>query len=151
MRGRGKMTMSARHAWTTTTASGLRAGQVASAVLLLAMALIHLYLVAFAGFGGGLLGVLFVLNGIGGIVLAVAMLGTRRTLLALASVASLLFLGGTLTALLLALSPIGVLGIHESITTTLVPTTLVVEAVGVVVLAVTSALAVRARAHMTAG
>lgn len=116
--------------------------QALSALLLLVMGGIHLYLVVFSGFGG-LLGTLFVLNGIGGLVLAVAILVARRGFLALVSVASLLFLGGTLLGLLLALTPAGLLGIHESITTELVPTTLVVESIGVVVLAITSWLALR--------
>ena len=117
--------------------------QAASALALLVMGGIHVYLVLFAGFGG-LLGTLFVLNGIGGLVLAVAVLVARRRFLALVSVLSLLFLGGTLLGLLLALTPAGLLGIHESIDGELVPTTLVVESIGVVVLAVTSWLAVRA-------
>lgn len=117
--------------------SGLAAGQAASALLLLVMGGIHVYLVLFAGFGG-LLGTLFVLNGIGGLVLAVAVLVARGRVLALASVLGLLFLGGTLLGLLLALTPAGLLGIHESISGELVPTTLVVEAIGVVVLAATA-------------
>jgi hypothetical protein len=125
--------------------SRLMPWQAASALLLLVMGGIHTYLVLFAGFGG-LLGKLFVLNGIGALVLAVAILVARRGFLALVSVASLLFLGGTLLGLLIALlAPAGLLGIHESTTTQLVPTTLVVESIGVVVLAVTSWLAVRAR------
>ena len=111
--------------------------QAASALLLLVMGGIHVYLVLFAGFDG-LLGTLFVLNGIGGLVLAVAVLVARRRLLTLVSVLSLVFLGGTLLGLLLALTPAGLLGIHESIGGELVPTTLVVESIGVVVLAVTS-------------
>ena len=121
----------------------LRPWQVASALALLVMGGIHVYLVLFAGFGG-LLGTLFVLNGIGGLVLAVAVLVARRRFLALVSVLSLLFLGGTLLGLLLALTPAGLLGIHESIDGELVPTTLVVESIGVVVLAVTSWLAATA-------
>jgi hypothetical protein len=123
---------------------GLMLWQVLSAVLLLAMAGIHVYLVVFAGFGG-LLGTLFVLNGIGGLVLAIAMLVTRRGLLKVASILSLLFLGGTLLGLVIALRPAGLIGIHESIGGELVPTTLVVESIGVVVLLVTSVLAVRSR------
>ena len=46
--------------------------RVLSAVLLLTMGGIHLYLVL-TGFGG-VLGVLFVLNAIGGVVLAIAMI-----------------------------------------------------------------------------
>ena len=125
-----------------TRVSGLMPWQAASSLLLLVMGGIHAYLVLFAGFSG-LLGVLFVLNGIGALVLAVAILVARRRFLALVSGASLLFLGGTLLGLLLALSPAGLLGIHESITTELVPTTLVVESIGVVVLAVTTWLAAR--------
>lgn len=126
-----------------TRVSGLLPWQAASALLLLVMGGIHVYLVLFAGFGG-LLGALFVLNGIGGLVLAVAIVVARRGLLALVSVASLVFLGGTLIGLLLALAPAGLLGIHESLGDQLVPTTLVVESVGVVVLAITSWFAVRA-------
>jgi len=85
-------------------APGLRVWQGLSALLLLVMAGIHLYLVVFAGFGG-LLGTLFVLNGIGGLVLAIAMVVARRGFLALVSVLSLLFLGGTLLSLVIALTP----------------------------------------------
>ena len=84
-----------------TARGGLLAWQVASAILLLVMAGIHVYLVVFEGWGGQL-GTLFILNGIGGFVLAVAMLVTRGRLLGLASVLSLLFLAGTLLALILA-------------------------------------------------
>jgi hypothetical protein len=123
---------------------GLMGWQALSALLLLVMGAIHLYLVAFSGFDG-LLGTLFVLNGIGGVLLAVAILVARRGFLALVSVLSLLFLGGTLLGLVIALTPAGLLGIHEQIGGQLVPTTLVVESIGVVVLVVTSALALRAR------
>ena len=114
--------------------------QVLSAVLLLAMAGIHLYLVL-AG-TGGVLGVLFVLNAIGGLVLAIAMVAAPRPLLPLASVLSLLFLLGTLLALVLALT-VGLFGITERIDGELVVPTLVVESVGVIVLAVTTALVFR--------
>jgi hypothetical protein len=117
-------------------------GKILSAVLLLAMGGIHLYLV-FDGVGG-VLGVLFVLNAVGGLVLAIAMLVLRGGLLTLATVASLLFMVGTLLALVLALT-VGLFGITESLDYTLVPTTLVVESIGTVVLAVTTALLVRAQ------
>ncbi|WP_232664553.1 hypothetical protein [Pseudonocardia sp. TRM90224] len=113
-----------------------------SALLLLAMAVIHVYLV-FDGVGG-ILGVLFILNGIGGLVLAIAMLATRGTLLTISSVLSLLFMAGTLLSLVLALT-VGLFGITETLDFTLVPTTLVVETVGTLVLAVTTALTMRAR------
>jgi hypothetical protein len=66
--------------------------QVLSALSLLAMGGIHLYLVVFGG-TGGVLGRLFVLNAVGGLVLAIAMVVLRRRLLLVASVLSLLFLG----------------------------------------------------------
>ncbi len=116
--------------------------RVLSALALLAMGGIHLYLV-FDGVGGTL-GVLFVLNAIGGLLLAVAMLAAPRRLLLPASVLGLLFIVGTLLALVLALT-VGLFGITETLGFTLVPTTLVVESVGTVVLAVTTALAVRVR------
>jgi hypothetical protein len=111
--------------------------QVLSAVSLLAMGGIHLYL-ALNG-TGGVLGVLFVLNAAGGLVLAIAMVTLRQRLLLVASVLGLLFLVGTLLALVLALT-IGLFGIHSSLDFELVPTTLVVESIGSVVLAVTTAL-----------
>ena len=115
-----------------------------SALALLAMGGIHLFLV-FDGVGG-LLGVLFVLNAIGGLLLAIAMLVAPRRLLPVASVLSLLFMVGTLLALVLALT-VGLFGITETLDFTLVPTTLVVESIGTVVLLVTTALAFRARRH----
>lgn len=116
--------------------------RVASAVALLAMGGIHVYLV-FDGVGG-LLGALFVLNGIGAVVLATAMTVVRGRLLLLATVLSLLFMIGTLLALVLALT-VGLFGIHEVLSFTLVPATLVVESVGAVVLAVTLMLVWRSQ------
>lgn len=113
-----------------------------SALSLLVMGAIHLYLV-FHGVGG-LLGKLFVLNVAGALVLAIAIIVPRRGLLPLAAVLSLLFLAGTLLALVLALT-VGLFGIHEVLSFTLVPTTLVVESIGTVILAVTVALALRSR------
>ena len=109
--------------------------QVLSALLLLAMAGIHLYLVTDGV--GGTLGTLFVLNVIGGVVLAVAMVVLKGRLLLLASVASLLFMVGTLISLILALT-VGLFGITEVWSFTLVPETVVVESIGTVVLAVTT-------------
>ena len=116
--------------------------RVLSALLLLTMGGIHLYLVL-TGFGG-LLGVLFVLNAIGGVVLAIAMIAAPRRLLPLASVLGLLFMAGTLLALVLALT-VGLFGIHEQLGTQLVPTTLIVESIGTIVLAVTTRQAFRMR------
>jgi hypothetical protein len=116
--------------------------QTLSAILLLAMGGIHLYLV-FNGVGGTL-GKLFVLNAVGALVLAIAMLVLRGRLLLVASVLSVLFMAGTLLALVLALT-VGFFGIHEVMTFQLVPTTLVVESIGTIVLAVTAGLVFRMR------
>ncbi len=124
------------------TAGSLMAWQMLSALALLAMGGIHVYLV-FHG-TGGLLGTLFVLNAVGGLVLAIAVLVCRRSWLAVASLLGLAFLGGTLLALVLALT-VGLFGIRSSLDFELVPTTLVVESIGTIVLGVTTALAFRSR------
>lgn len=111
--------------------------QVLSTLSLIAMGGIHLYLV-FQGFGG-LLGILFVLNAIGGVVMALAMVATRERSLLLASVVSLLLMAGTLLALVLALV-VGLFGIREQLSGELVVPTLVVESIGTIVLAVTTTL-----------
>jgi hypothetical protein len=117
--------------------------QALSALLLLVMGAIHLYLVLNGV--GGVLGVLFALNAVGALVLAIALVVLRRRPLLVASVLSLLFMVGTLLALLLALT-VGLFGIRETLTFQLVPTTLVVESIGTIVLVVTTALLVgRAR------
>lgn len=120
--------------------SALRVLRILSAIVLLVIAGIHIFLL-FDGVGG-LLGVLFVLNGIAGIVLAIGMLALRGRFLAIATVLSLLFVIASLAALLLALT-VGLFGITESWNFTLVPETVIVEAIGVVVLAVTTAAALR--------
>jgi hypothetical protein len=117
------------------------AWQVLSALLLLAMGGIHLYLVINGV--GGVLGVLFLLNAAGALVLAIAMVVLRRLLL-VASLLSLLFMAGTLLALVLALT-VGLFGIRETLDFQLVPTALVVESVGTIVLGVTTALVARLR------
>ena len=92
---------------------------------------------------GGLLGVLFVLNAVGAVVLAIAIMVLRGWLLLLATVLSFLFMVGTRLSLVLALT-VGLFGIHEVMSFRLVPTTLVVESIGTVILAVTVVLELRA-------
>jgi hypothetical protein len=116
--------------------------QVLSSLLLLAMAGIHLYLVLNGV--GGVLGALFALNAVGAFVLAIAIVVLRRRPLLVASMLSLLFMVGTLLALVLALT-IGLFGIRETLDFQLVPTTLVVESIGTIVLVVTTALVFRLR------
>jgi hypothetical protein len=120
----------------------LMAWRLLSAIMLLVMGGIHLYLVLDGV--GGTLGTLFVLNAVGALVLAIAIMVLRGQLLALATVLSLLFMVGTLLALILALT-VGLFGIHEVMSFKLVPTTLVVESIGTIILAITVAMTLRAR------
>jgi hypothetical protein len=113
--------------------------RVLGALLLLAMGGIHLYL---AIQGAGSLEKPFWVNAVGGLVLAVAIVVLRGPLLLLASVLATLFMAGTLLALVLALN-VGLFGIRESLDYGPVPPTLIVESIGTIVLAVTSALLYR--------
>ena len=114
--------------------------RILSAVLLLATGGIHLYL-ALNGVGG-FLGVMFILNAVAGLVLAIAMVAWRGRMLQLATVLSLLFLIATLGALVLALT-VGLFGIHQDWNFMLVPETVIVESIGIVVLAVTTVMVLR--------
>ncbi|HEY5222462.1 MAG TPA: hypothetical protein VIJ18_05355 [Microbacteriaceae bacterium] len=114
--------------------------RILSAVVLFVIAGIHLFLV-FDGVGG-LLGVLFILNVVAAIVLAIGMLTFRGRLRQIVSVLSLLFIIASLLSLVLALT-VGLFGITEVWSFTLVPETVVIEAIGIVVLAVTSTVALR--------
>jgi hypothetical protein len=116
--------------------------RILSAILLLAIGGIHLFLV-FDG-TGGILGAMFTLNGIAGIVLAIAILVLRGRLLMLATVGGLLFAIASLLALVLALT-VSLFGITETWDYMLVPQTVVIDAVAVVVLAVTNVLTLRRR------
>ena len=121
--------------------TGLWALRILSAVLLLAAGGIHLYLI-FNGVGG-VLGVMFFLNALAGLVLAIAMLVLRGRLLQFATVLSLLFMIATLLALVLALT-VGLFGITTDWDFTLVRETVIVESIGVVVLAITTVAVLRA-------
>ena len=116
--------------------------RILSAIFLLATGGIHLYLV-FNGVGG-ILGVAFVLNAVAGLVLALGMVVLQGRLLKLTTVLSLLFLIATLGALLLALT-VGLFGISQTWDFMLVRETVIVESVGVVVLAITTVVVLRAR------
>jgi hypothetical protein len=116
--------------------------RILSAIVLLAVGGIHLFLV-FDGVGG-ILGVSFVLNAIAGLVLALGMLFLRGRLLVITAVLSLLFVIATLAALLLALT-VGLFGITESWDFTLVPETVIVESIRIVVLVIATLVAVRAQ------
>ena len=114
----------------------LKVTRILGGIVLLAIAGIHLFLV-FDGVGG-VLGVLFILNSIAAIVLAIAIFALRGALVKFVVVLSLLFIVASLVSLLMALT-VGLFGIHETWTFTLVPETIIVEAIGIVVLVVASA------------
>jgi hypothetical protein len=88
--------------------------------------------------------VLFVLQAIAGFVLAIGMLLLSGRLLSLATVLSLLFMIASLAALLLALT-VGFFGITETWDFTLVIPTVVVESIGIVVLAIATLVVVRSQ------
>lgn len=118
---------------------GLR---VVGAALLAAMAAIHLYLYVHGYQGVPTIGLLFLLNGIGGGVLTIAVFAAPRRFLGVAAVLGALFDLGTLAALVASiLIPGGLFGFQESVQAFLVPTTLAVESAGVVVLAVLTGVA----------
>jgi hypothetical protein len=117
-----------------------RVMRILSAIVLIAIGGIHLFLV-FDGVGGTL-GVLFVLNAVAGIVVGIGMAAARGRLLKVTTILGLLFTIASLLALLLALT-VGLFGITEVWTFTLVPETVIVDAVGIVVLAITTAVVLR--------
>ncbi|MFE5408515.1 hypothetical protein [Microbacterium sp. NPDC056569] len=114
--------------------------RILSAIALLAAGGIHFYL-ALNGVGG-ILGVMFILNGVAGLVLALGMLLLRGRLLQVVTVLSLLFLIATLGALVLALT-VGLFGIHQTWDFTLVPQTVIIESIGIVILGITTAMVLR--------
>lgn len=114
--------------------------RILSAVFLLATAVIHIFLV-FDGIGGAE-GVSFILNGIAGVVLTIAILVTRGWLLRIVTVLGLVFMVATLLALILALT-VGLFGFNETWSFAPVPPTVVVESIGIVVLAVTTGVMLR--------
>jgi hypothetical protein len=120
----------------------LRVLRILSSIVLAAIGGIHLFLV-FDGVGG-ILGVFFVLNGIAGVVLAIGMLVLHGRLLGLVTVLSLLFVIASLAALLLALT-VGLFGITESWDFTLLPQTVVIDAIGGVILGIATPVVLRSQ------
>jgi hypothetical protein len=111
--------------------------RVAAAGVLGTMAGIHLYLWNSGYRYIHMIGILFLLNAIGGGVLALAVLATPNRWLWIASALSALFMIGTLGALILSLT-VGIFGFQEYWNAPLVPTTIYVEAGGGLGLAVQS-------------
>jgi hypothetical protein len=118
---------------------GLR---IVGAGLLAAMAAIHLYLYVNGYRGVPTIGLLFLLNGIGGSLLTLIVLGSPRRFLGIAGLLGALFELGTLAALVASIAlPGGIFGFQESLQAMLVPTTLIVESAGVIVLGVLTGVA----------
>lgn len=114
--------------------------RILSALALLAAGGIHLFMV-FTG-TGGVLGVMFTLNFVAGLVLAIGVVALRGRMLQLATVLGLLFLIATLGALVLALT-VGLFGIRTEWDYALVPETVILESIGIVVLAITTVAVLR--------
>jgi hypothetical protein len=85
-------------------------------------------------------GMLFLLNAIGAVALATALLVAPARLLGAAATVTAVFTAGTLAGLILSLT-VGLFGVHESLQTPLVPATLIVESAGVLVLVIIVILA----------
>ncbi|HJP74489.1 MAG TPA: hypothetical protein VJ914_09485 [Pseudonocardiaceae bacterium] len=112
------------------------------AVLLAGMAAIHVYLYLNGYQSVPTIGLLFLLNGIGGAILTIAVLAAPRRFLGVVALLGALFELGTLAALVASiLVPGGLFGFQESTQAFLVPTTLWVESAGVVVLAMLTGVA----------
>jgi len=132
---------------TTTTGTSrtvLIGGRIVGALLLAAMAVIHLVL-WFQGYRDiAVIGPGFMVNAVGGLVLAVAVLvvGTRR--LPLVAGIATVFTAGSLGALVISLT-VGLFGVSEQLDTPFVPTSLIVEAIGTVVLAALTWFAAQSR------
>jgi hypothetical protein len=117
-------------------------GRGLSAALLLAVGGSHL-LLWFVGYGAiPRIGVSFLANAAGALFLAAAMIAVRPRHVPLTAALGGLFIAGTLGALTLALT-VGLFGFVDELTTPLVPTTLVLELAGVVVLTVTAVVTTR--------
>lgn len=115
----------------------LLAGRVLGALLLLTMAGIHLIL-WFDGYRDiPLIGPAFLVDTVGGAVLAAGVVGVPRRHLPLVAGLAALFTAGTLGALVVSMT-VGLFGVSEMLSTPYVPASLVVEALGVLVLAGTA-------------
>lgn len=117
--------------------------RLAAAGLTATMGAIHLHLWAEGYRDLATIGGLFLLNGVLGCVLALALLVTPYRWLGLVATATALFTAGTLGALFLSLTT-GLFGFEESADAELVRPTVVVETAGVLVL---TTLAVSALSH----
>jgi hypothetical protein len=117
--------------------------RVVGALLLLGMAWIHYFLWQSNDYSSvNVIGPLFLVNVVIGVLLAVAVISVPNRLLSVTSALSSLFTLGTLAALLVSMVW-SLFGFRESTQGPFVKTTIAVEALGVIVLAVLAALGAR--------
>jgi hypothetical protein len=109
------------------------AGRLVGAGLLAAMAGIHLHLYNSGYRGIATIGPLFLLNGVLGVLAAIAVLVSPRRWLGWLSLAGAALQAGTLLALILSLT-VGLFGFTESTRAPLIWTTIAVESAGALVL-----------------
>ncbi len=114
---------------------------LADAGLLVASGLIHLHLWDIAYRHVQTLNVLFLVQVVACLLAAVALLATRHVLVVLAAAA---LMAGTMAGFLLART-VGIFGFHLTFSSGLAYTVLVVEAAGLVMLALTGGLQLRRR------
>lgn len=109
------------------------------AALTAAMGLIHLWLWLQGYRDVPVIGTLFLINAICAVALVAALLAVPARLRRAVSILAALFTAETLAGLILSLT-VGLFGVHESLQTPLVPSTLIVESAGVLVLGLTAVL-----------
>jgi hypothetical protein len=117
----------------------LLAGRLLGVALTALMGWIHLRLWLDGYREVPVIGTLFVLNAIGAGLLVAALLTVPARLHTATAAITALFTAGTAAGLILSLT-VGLFGVHESLQTPFVPTTLTVESAGVLVLGLTSIL-----------
>ncbi|MGH4010914.1 MAG: hypothetical protein ACRDTH_22615 [Pseudonocardiaceae bacterium] len=117
-------------------------GRLLGVGLTAAMGWIHLLLWVDGFREVPVIGPLFLLNTIGAAVLAVALLVVPVRLLSVVAAVTAAFTAGTLVGLILSLT-VGLFGVQESLQTPLVPTTLLVESAGVLLLVLLAILGPR--------
>ncbi|MGH3830148.1 MAG: hypothetical protein ACRDRS_06785 [Pseudonocardiaceae bacterium] len=127
-----KLLAMGRHQWSLRSAL-MMAGRLLGAGLTAAMGLIHLRLWVDGYREVPVLGTLFLVNASFALALAVVLLAVPARLRGAVAAITALFTAATLTGLIVSLT-VGLLGVHESLRTPLVPTTLVIESTGVLVL-----------------
>ncbi|MGH3781542.1 MAG: hypothetical protein ACRDRO_13195 [Pseudonocardiaceae bacterium] len=120
----------------------LTAGRLLGAGLTAAMGLIHLRLWVGGYREVPVIGTLFLVNTVCAVALAVVLLTVPARLRSAVAAITALFTVATLAGLILSLT-VGLLGVHESLQTPLVPTTLVVESTGTLVLVFIGILGIR--------